>query len=131
MAAPQGATSALPRRLYLEGSDDLVGSSPSPLAATQAARPPHPTSGMAALSDLVRQCWDTDAQKRPDFKEIVLVLKKLQRDLVEDPSSVVWIESATDQPVSCMLRAESAPELLESAKKKGKRWRIFGRVSKT
>lgn len=129
MAVAHYATCAL---LYLEGSYDLVFvSSPSPLAATQAARPPLPTSGMAALSTLIRQCWDADAQKRPEFKDIVLILKKLRRDLAEDPSSIAWIESAPDQPVGCMVRAESALELLELAEKKGKRWRIFGRMSET
>ena len=98
----------------------------------QAARPPLPTSGMEALSDLVRQCWDADPQKRPEFKEVVVVLKKLRQDLVENPSSIVWIESThPDSPVGCMIRADSAPELLESVKKKGKRWSILGLVSKT
>lgn len=49
------------------------------------ARPPLPTACPAAFVHLIKRCWATNPDKRPDFDHIVSLLEQYRDSLREDP----------------------------------------------
>uniref|UniRef100_A0A0A9HEH3 Serine-threonine/tyrosine-protein kinase catalytic domain-containing protein n=1 Tax=Arundo donax TaxID=35708 RepID=A0A0A9HEH3_ARUDO len=54
--------------------------------ALKNARPPLPASCPVAISHLIRQCWATNPDRRPQFDDIVAILESYKEALDEDPS---------------------------------------------
>ena len=40
-------------------------------------RPPNEESWPAAISDMIRLCWDEDSEKRPSFAEVTGILREV------------------------------------------------------
>ncbi|XP_072999019.1 serine/threonine/tyrosine-protein kinase HT1-like [Typha latifolia] len=54
--------------------------------AQKNARPPLPPSCPPAFSHLIKQCWATNPDKRPQFEDIVTILESYKESLEGDPA---------------------------------------------
>lgn len=65
----------------------------------QNARPPLPSSCPTAFRHLIRRCWSSNPDKRPQFDEIVSRLESYSESLEQDPEFF----SSYEPPEGCTL----------------------------
>ncbi|KAL0905729.1 hypothetical protein M5K25_024167 [Dendrobium thyrsiflorum] len=78
--------------------------SAAPLDPSHNIRPPLPPCCPMALKHLIKQCWDTNPNKRPHFEEIVTTLEMYRESFEEDPSSLFYKPSQQQPPRCCFPR---------------------------
>lgn len=77
------------------------------------ARPPFPPNCPLAFSHLINQCWSTNPDKRPQFKEIVSILENYTDSLEQDPAFFSYYKPVQQQSLlgcfpRCMAVRKSA-----------------------
>ncbi|PKA56730.1 Serine/threonine-protein kinase HT1 [Apostasia shenzhenica] len=76
--------------------------------AEKNARPPLPASCPMAFKHLIKQCWETNPDKRPQFEEIVAILEMFKNSFQEDPSFFLFYNPTQKQKIGwCFPRSIS------------------------
>jgi hypothetical protein len=85
--------------------------------AENGLRPIIPSDWPPALITLLRLCWSSEPEERPDFTDVVEKLKEIEADVLAHPAMVAGLVSSGASRNGTRGGAASKPAAADSAKK--------------